>query len=71
MNFYISLLLLLQVMWKSFEPRILSRLGKLYRAKTHEEIIKYVDMYSLEDNEFYVDRDPGDLISFEQPQWRI
>ena len=26
----------LQVMWKCFEPRILSRLGKLYRAKTHQ-----------------------------------
>ena len=46
-------------MWKCFESRILSRLGKLYRAKTHEEIMQCVDMYSLEDNEFYVDRDPG------------
>ena len=24
-----------------------------------QEIMQYVDMYSLEDNEFYVDRDPG------------
>ena len=37
----------------------MSRLGKLYRAKTHQEIMQYVDMYSLQDNEFYVDRDPG------------
>ena len=48
-----------EVMWKSFEPRILSRLGKLYRAKTHEKILSLVDMYNLEDNEFYFDRDPG------------
>lgn len=49
----------LQVMWKVFKPRILSRLGRLSRAKTHEEILALVDTYSLEDNEFYVDRDPG------------
>ena len=65
----------LQVMWKTFEPRILSRLGKLYRAKTHEKLLSLVDMYryglrslmlslsltvfSLEENEFYWDRDPG------------
>ena len=24
-----------------------------------QEIMQFVDMYSLEDNEFYVDRDPG------------
>ena len=46
-------------MWKAFEPRILSRLGKLYQAKTHEKIISLVDQYSLDDNEFYFDRDPG------------
>ena len=46
-------------MWKAFEPRILSRLGKLYRAKTHEKLFSLVDMYSLEDNEFYWDRDAG------------
>ena len=46
-------------MWKVFKPRILSRLGRLSRAKTHEEILALVDNYSLEDNEFYVDRDPG------------
>ena len=49
----------MKVMWRAFEPRILSRLGKLYRAKSHEEILALVDMYSLEDNEFYFDRDPG------------
>ena len=49
----------IQVMWRAFEPRILSRLGKLYRAKTHEQIMALLDNYSLEENEFYFDRDPG------------
>ena len=42
-------------MWKAFEPRILSRLGKLYQAKTHEKIMSLVDQYNLDDNEFYFD----------------
>ena len=44
----------LQVMWRTFEPRILSRLGRLYRARTHEEIQRCVDTYSLQENCFYV-----------------
>ena len=37
----------LKVMWITFEPRILSRLGKLYRAKCHQKIMDLVDMYNL------------------------
>ena len=37
----------IKVMWRTFEPRILSRLGKLYRAKTHQKIMELVDMYNL------------------------
>ena len=38
--------------------RPLTRLGRLARARTHEDILDLVDTYSLRDNEFYFDRDP-------------
>ena len=37
---------------------MMSRLGMLAKAKTHEDILRLVDAYSLRDNEFYFDRDP-------------
>ena len=45
-------------MWKVLEKRPLTRLGRLSRARTHEDILDLVDAYSLKDNEFYFDRDP-------------
>ena len=107
-------------MWRIFEAKPRTRLGRLSHARTHDDILdlvghdddvgddgdnydydingadsymlaqqllmisltwlivdivigrgyfncdpKYqVDAYSLEENEFYVDRDPGDLFSF-------
>ena len=47
-----------EVMWKLLEKRPLTRLGMLAKARTHENIIKLVDSYSLDDNELYFDRDP-------------
>ena len=38
---------------------MMSRLGMLAKAKTHEDILRLVDAYSLRDNEFYFDRDPA------------
>ena len=40
------------------EKRPLTRLGMLAKAKTHEDILKLVDAYSLAENEIYFDRDP-------------
>ena len=40
------------------EKRPLTRLGMLAKARTHEDILKLVDAYSLADNEIYFDRDP-------------
>ena len=48
-----------QVMWRMLEKRPLTRLGMLAKAKTHEDILRLVDAYSLRDNEFYFDRDPA------------
>eukprot|EP00090_Calanus_glacialis_P011015 TRINITY_DN19509_c0_g1_i1.p1 TRINITY_DN19509_c0_g1~~TRINITY_DN19509_c0_g1_i1.p1 ORF type:complete len:662 (-),score=160.28 TRINITY_DN19509_c0_g1_i1:257-2242(-) len=48
-----------EVMWKMLEKRPLTRLGMLAKARTHEDILKLVDAYSLVDNEIYFDRDPG------------
>ena len=48
-----------EVMWKIMERRPLTRLGKLARAKSHEDILNLVDAYSLANNEIYFDRDPA------------
>ena len=48
-----------EVMWKIMERRPLTRLGKLARAKSHEDILNLVDAYSLAKNEIYFDRDPA------------
>ena len=45
-------------MWSLLGQKPLSRLGKLFRAKTHETILELADAYSLEKNEIYFDRDP-------------
>ena len=47
-----------EIMWKMLEKRPLTRLGMLSKARTHEDILKLVDAYSLTDNEIYFDRDP-------------
>ena len=47
-----------EVMWKMLEKRPLTRLGLLAKARTHEDVLKLVDAYSLTDNEIYFDRDP-------------
>ena len=47
-----------EVMWTLLEKRPLTRLGMLAKARNHESIIKLVDSYSLDENEFYFDRDP-------------
>ena len=41
--------------------RPLTRLGRLARARTHDDILELVDAYSLKDNEFYFDRDPANF----------
>jgi len=48
-----------EVMWTMLEKRPLTRLGMLAKAKTHEDILKFVDAYSLTNNEIYFDRDPA------------
>ena len=48
-----------EVMWKLLEKKPLTRLGKLARAKSHEDILNLVDAYSLANNEIYFDRDPA------------
>jgi len=48
-----------EVMWRIFEAKPRTRLGRLSHARTHDDILDLVDAYSLEENEFYVDRDPG------------
>jgi len=52
-----------EVMWKMLDKRPLTRLGMLAKARTHESILKLVDAYSLDDNEIYFDRDPGNFNS--------
>ena len=44
-------------MWKHLERRPLTRLGKLAKARSHEEILQIADAYSLRENQFYFDRD--------------
>lgn len=48
-----------EVMWRIFEAKPRTRLGRLSHARSHDDILDLVDAYSLEENEFYVDRDPG------------
>ena len=36
---------------------MMTRLGKLAKARTHEDILKLADAYSLRENQFYFDRD--------------
>ena len=36
---------------------MMARLGKLAKARTHEDILKLADAYSLRENQFYFDRD--------------
>ena len=48
-----------EVMWKMLETKPLTRLGRLARAKSHEDILNLVDAYSLVSNEIYFDRDPA------------
>lgn len=48
-----------EVMWRMLEKRPLTRLGMLSKARTHQEILNLCDAYSLQDNEFYFDRDPA------------
>ena len=46
-------------MWSQLEKKPLTRLGRLARAKTHEDILELADGYSLANNEIYYDRDPA------------
>jgi len=48
-----------EVMWRLLEKRPLTRLGMLSKARTHSEILNLCDAYSLQDNEYYFDRDPA------------
>ena len=50
--------LCVQVMWKLFAPKSRTRLGRLCHARSHADIMDLVDAYSLEENEYYFDRDP-------------
>ena len=43
-------------MWTQLEKKPLTRLGRLARAKTHEDILELADGYSLANNEIYYDR---------------
>ena len=45
-----------EVMWTQLEKKPLTRLGRLARAKTHEDILELADGYSLANNEIYYDR---------------
>ena len=48
-----------EIMWAQLEKKPLTRLGRLARAKTHQEILDFADGYSLARNEIYFDRDPA------------
>ena len=48
-----------EIMWAQLEKKPLTRLGRLARAKTHEDILALADGYSLANNEIYYDRDPA------------
>ena len=48
-----------EIMWSQLEKKPLTRLGRLARAKTHEDILELADGYSLANNEIYYDRDPA------------
>jgi len=47
-----------EVMWKMLQQVPNSRLGMLYQARTHEDILELCADYSLVDNEFFFDRHP-------------
>jgi len=48
-----------EIMWRQLEKKPLTRLGRLARAKTHEDLLELADGYSLAENEIYFDRDPA------------
>ena len=49
--------------WKTLEAAPNTRLGRLASAYTHEAIMECVDLYNIEDNEFFFDRHPRSFLS--------
>ncbi|XP_023334049.1 uncharacterized protein LOC111705652 isoform X2 [Eurytemora carolleeae] len=47
-----------EVLWSTLQQMPQTRLGKLSRASSHEEILTLADFYSIIDNEFFFDRHP-------------
>ena len=47
-----------EVMWRMLEQFPASRLGRLARVESHQQILDLVSDYSLPDNEYFFDRHP-------------